>query len=58
MDRDARLRRFEALGEEPDPQRRRLLALGLLGDRLAEDGLEPILVGGALERLASEAEAP
>ncbi|MEZ5330619.1 MAG: UbiD family decarboxylase [Thermoanaerobaculia bacterium] len=43
MDRRARL---EALAEEPDPQRRRLVALGLLTDRLAEDGIEPILVGG------------
>ncbi len=47
MDRETRRRRFEALVEEPDLQRRRLLALGLLADRLQEDGIEPILVGGA-----------
>ena len=38
------------LVEEPDPQRRRLLALGLLTGLLAPHGIEPILVGGgALE---------
>ena len=36
--------------DEPDPQRRRLLALGLLTGLLAPHGIEPILVGGgALE---------
>lgn len=41
---------LERLSGEPDPQRRRLLALGLLTQRLATDGIEPILVGGgALE---------
>lgn len=47
MDRETRRLRFEGLLDEPDTQRRRLLALGLLGDRLAEVGVEPILVGGA-----------
>lgn len=41
-----RRRRLEALAGEPDPARKRLLALGILGDRLREAGLEPILVGG------------
>jgi predicted nucleotidyltransferase len=47
MDAAERRRRFDALDEEKDPLRRRLVALGLLTDRLAEDGLEPVLVGGA-----------
>jgi hypothetical protein len=38
--------RLEALVDERDPARRRLVALGLLSDRLRQDGLEPILVGG------------
>lgn len=47
MDPETRRRRFENLREETDSQRRRLLALGLLADRLGEDDIEPILVGGA-----------
>lgn len=47
MDLARRRERFDALADEPDPRRRRLLALGLLTDRLAEDDIEPILVGGA-----------
>jgi predicted nucleotidyltransferase len=39
--------RLEALAAEPDPARRRLVALALLADRLREAGLEPVLVGGA-----------
>jgi hypothetical protein len=39
--------RLEALADEPDPARKRLLALGIVSDRLREAGLEPILVGGA-----------
>jgi hypothetical protein len=39
--------RLEALAGEPDPARKRLLALALVADRLRESGLEPILVGGA-----------
>ena len=35
------------LKAEPEPRRRRLLALGLLTKRLARHGIEPILVGGA-----------
>lgn len=35
------------LKAEPEPRRRRLLALGLLTERLAKHGIEPILVGGA-----------
>ncbi|MBI4871624.1 MAG: hypothetical protein HY814_08650 [Candidatus Riflebacteria bacterium] len=42
-----RLVRLRSLAAEPDPARKRLLALGVLTDRLLEDGLEPILVGGA-----------
>lgn len=50
MDAEERRRRTDELAEEPDLLRRRLKALGLLSDRLAEDGIEPILVGGlALE---------
>lgn len=37
-----------SLADEPDPARKRLLALGILTDRLKEDGLEPILVGGVV----------
>lgn len=47
MDSAARRARFEALVAEADPARKRILALGLVADRLAEDGIEPILVGGA-----------
>jgi hypothetical protein len=39
--------RLEALASEPDPARRRLIALGVVSDRLREAGLHPILVGGA-----------
>ena len=35
------------LRAESEPRRRRLLALGLLTQRLAKHGIEPILVGGA-----------
>jgi hypothetical protein len=51
MDASARRARFEALAGEANPARRRLLALGLLADRLSEDGIEPILVGGAAVEL-------
>jgi predicted nucleotidyltransferase len=43
--------RMDALGAEPDSQRRRLLALGLLTERLRPAGIEPILVGGAAVEL-------
>jgi hypothetical protein len=47
-------RRIDALADEPDGQRRRLVALGLLTDRLAPAGITPILVGGfALELYTS-----
>ena len=36
----------DELGGEADPIRRRLKALGALTERLAADGVEPILVGG------------
>jgi hypothetical protein len=43
-------RRVDALSDEPDRLRRRLVALGALTARLAPLGIEPILVGGlALE---------
>jgi predicted nucleotidyltransferase len=42
-----RMARLEALAVERDPARRRLVALGVVSDRLREVGLEPILVGGA-----------
>lgn len=38
--------RLEALVDEPDPARKRLLALGILSDRLREVGMQPVLVGG------------
>jgi len=42
--------RVDALAGEPDRMRRRLVALGALTERLAAEGIEPILVGGcALE---------
>ncbi len=41
---------LDRLHNEPNPQRRRLIALGLLTRQLAPHGIEPILVGGgALE---------
>lgn len=47
MDAQSRRDRLESLAREPDLPRRRLVALALVADRLAEDGIEPILVGGA-----------
>lgn len=50
MDASTRRQELEALKGERDPFLRRLKALALVADRLAEDGIEPILVGGmALE---------
>ena len=41
---------LDRLRDEADPQRRRLIALGVLTERLSAHGIEPILVGGgALE---------
>lgn len=39
--------RLLGLVAEGDPLRRCLVALGILTERLAQDGIEPILVGGA-----------
>lgn len=45
-----RTARMERLAKEANPARRRMLALGIVSDRLREIGLEPVLVGGgALE---------
>src|SRR5262245_52155394 len=38
---------MDSLAGEPDPARKRLIALGLVADRLREEDIEPILVGGA-----------
>ena len=40
---------LDRLRGEPDAHRRRLVALGLLTERLAAHGIEPIVGGGALE---------
>jgi len=47
MDNVERRARLEALDGERDPARKRLAALAIVADRLREDGMEPILVGGA-----------
>jgi hypothetical protein len=47
VDSGERRARLEALAGERDPARKRLVALGLVADRLREAGLEPVLVGGA-----------
>lgn len=47
MDAEKRRERLESLAAETDMARRRLVALALVADRLAEDRIEPILVGGA-----------
>ena len=47
MDSGERRARLDALASERDPARKRLVALGLVADRLRECGLEPVLVGGA-----------
>jgi hypothetical protein len=50
MNQTASRRRMQALAEEPDRLRRRLIALGLVTAELASSGIVPILVGGtALE---------
>ena len=57
MDAKIRRQRLDGLSDLADPLRRRLVALGLVADRLAEDGIELILVGdAALKRIAREAE--
>lgn len=47
MDRSDPETALDRLRHEPDPQRRRLIALGVLTTRLSAHGIEPILVGGA-----------
>ena len=50
VNREENAARLDRLRSESDPRRRRLLALGLLTERLSICGIEPILVGGgALE---------
>lgn len=51
MDPKACRRRIDSLHEEPDPQRRRLVALGLLTALLEPHDIEPILVGGGAVEL-------
>ncbi len=46
--------RLDRLAAEPDPLRRKLVALGVLGARLAAHGIEPILVGGAAVEFYTE----
>jgi predicted nucleotidyltransferase len=47
MDHALRRARLDALAAEPDPARKRIVALAVVSDRLREDGMEPVLVGGA-----------
>ena len=47
MTGEARKARLNALAQEANPSRRRLVALGIVADALREIDLEPILVGGA-----------
>ena len=51
MDPQEARRRIDALHGEPDPQRRRLIALGLLTALLRPQDIEPILVGGGAVEL-------
>ena len=51
MDPKACRRRIDSLRNESDPQRRRLIALGLLTTLLAPHDIEPILVGGGTVEL-------
>lgn len=46
MDANELRERVDALADEPDRMRRRLVALGALTARLAPEEVEPILVGG------------
>ena len=46
MERRGIKERVDRLRDEPDPRRRRLIALGLLTKQLSLHGIEPILVGG------------
>lgn len=54
MNPERRRARLESLAEEPNPARRRLVALALVADRLADDAIEPILVGGAALEIYTE----
>jgi hypothetical protein len=54
MDRTELRRRVDALADEPDRMRRSLVALGALTARLAQDDIEPILVGGFALELYTE----
>ena len=51
MDPKACRHRIDSLRNEPDPQRRRLIALGLLTALLEPHDIEPILVGGGAVEL-------
>ena len=51
MDPKACRHRIDSLRDEPDPQRRRLIALGLLTALLEPHDIEPILVGGGAVEL-------
>ena len=51
MDPESCRRRIDALRHESDPQRRRLVALGLLTALLEAHDIEPILVGGGAMEL-------
>jgi len=46
MQTAALLERLELSSAEPDPRRRRLIALAILTERLRQDNITPILVGG------------
>lgn len=46
MNATERRERMDGLAHQPDPLRRKLIALGLLTDRLSSNGLIPVLVGG------------
>jgi len=54
VDRTELRRRVDALVDEPDSKRRNLVALGALTARLAEEDIEPILVGGFALELYTE----
>ncbi|HEX2254089.1 MAG TPA: UbiD family decarboxylase [Thermoanaerobaculia bacterium] len=51
MSSASRLQRLDSLAREANPTRKKLVALALLGDRLSEDGIRPVLVGGAAVEL-------
>jgi hypothetical protein len=57
VDREDLRRRVDALADEPDRMRRRLVALGALTARLAKQNVEPILVGGWTPRSSAASSA-